>query len=436
MKRGFLLAAALCALAISAAPASASVSAPPQSCDNIAAANSSATDGDYTIYPNGQTLPVYCADMSSAPKAYLTLQNINDDANFSTDVDSQNQKVKTNFTKVRLDPATLQVDITDSRFSSTTGYINYNNHYGPERYAVAAGCQGPLAYANVDLTGTPFYVDDTFDAEGWWPWGEASFSSHKQVVDISGTGSCGAEEPSNGRNDLQLGYNGTTYSASPVITPTVSGTMGDNGWYTGPVKITWASDQPVVASDGCGETDLAADTTGTTYTCTLSGPGGVSSQSVTVKLDSTAPVISLTGGGTYGVADNVAIGCSASDATSGVASSGCSSVTSSEPAYQYALGDTTITTHATDQAGNTSTASETVSVVDTPSSLTSLIGQFSNDAGATSGLASKVGAIGSSPNAKAKAGQTTAFINQVNAQSGKAVTASQAATLIRLVQAL
>jgi hypothetical protein len=437
MKRSFLMLLSLGACAAFAAPASASVSAPPASCAAIAAANPSSTDGDYTIYPNGETFTVYCADMSSAPKEYLTLQNTNN-ANYSTDHDCCGGVVRTDFTKVRLDPATLQVNIGDSRFSTSTGYVNYNSHYGPESYAVASDCiwyYSQQGNANVDLTGTPFYVNDTFVPQGYGQAGNSTFSQGNQVVDLTGGGYCGDNEPS-GHTYLQLGYNGTTYSSAPAITPTVTGTIGNNGWYTSTVKVTWASDQPVVDSEGCGDTNVTSDTAGTTYTCTLSGPGGVSSKSVTVKLDATPPSIDLTGGGTYNVGDTVSIGCNASDPTSGVASGNCGSVAGSKPAYEYPLGGTAVAANATDNAGNSSAASETVTVVDTPPGLKSLVDQFSTSPGVTNGLGAKLDAIAQAPNANAKAGSVRAFINQVNAQTGKGLTADQAATLIQLVQQL
>lgn len=437
MKRGFLVLFTLCVCAVSAAPAWATVSAPPASCAGIAAANPSASDGNYTIYPNGETVTVYCADTSSAPKDYLALENTTN-ANYSTDHDNSGGVVRTNFTKVRLDPATLRVDIGDSRFSSTSGHINYNNRYGPEDYAVASDCiwyGSQAGTANIDLTGTPFNVNDTFVPQGYGQAGSSTFSDSNQVVDLTGGGYCGDNEPSD-RSYLQLGYTGTTYRAAPVITPTVTGTAGTNGWYISPVKLTWTSDQPVIDSEGCGATNAIGDTASTTYPCTLSGPGGVSSKSVTIKLDSTPPVLTLTGGGTYTVADTVTIGCSATDATSGIALSNCSSVASRKPAYEYALGDTKISANATDQAGNTGSASTTVTVSDTPSSLKSLVAQFSSAPGVSAGLGSKLDAIDRAPNANAKAGSVRAFTHQVDAQTGKALTADQASTLIALVNAL
>jgi hypothetical protein len=358
MKRGFLLVLTLGATAAFAAPASASVSAPPTSCADVATANPSATDGDYTIYPAGETIAVYCTDMSSAPKEYLTLPNTTN-ANYSTTVDSQDQRLVTRFTKVRLDPATFQVNIQDARFSTTSGYVNYNNHYGPNNYAMASDCiwyGSQRGTANIDLTGTPFYVSDTFIPQGWGQAGSSTFSIHNQVVDLTGGGYCGDNEPS-GHSYLQLGYNGTTYGAPPVITPTVTGTLGNNGWYTSPVTVTWGSDQPTIASEGCGQQNLSVATTGTTFTCTLSGPGGVSSQSVTVKLDS-------------------------------------------------------------------------------PTSLQALIDQFATSPGVVNGLQAKLDAIAQAPNAHAKTGSVEAFINQVTAQTGKALSADQSATLISLVQDL
>jgi hypothetical protein len=359
MKRGFLLLLTAGAAAAFAAPASANVGAPPASCTEIAAANPSAADGSYTIYPNGETVAVYCADMSSAPKEYLTLQNTTGAANYSTTVDSQNQSLVTRFTKIRLDPSTLQVNIQDARFATTSGYVNYGNHTGPNNYAVAADCAWyytPGGTANVDLTGTPFYVNDTFIPQGYGQTGTSAFSAANQVVDLTGGGYCGDNEPA-GHTYLQLGYNGTTYSAAPVITPTVTGTIGANGSYTSPVTVTWASDQPTIASEGCAEQNVSVATVGTTFTCTLSGPGGVSSKSVTVKLDS-------------------------------------------------------------------------------PASLKALVNQLSTSPGVAGALVSKLDAIAQAPNANAAAGSTRAFINQVNAQTGKALTADQAATLIRLVQGL
>lgn len=79
----------------------------------------------------------------------------------------------------------------------------------------------------------------------------------------------------------------------PVVTPQISGKLGDNGWYTDNVLVNWT----VVESDsletlvksGCSNTYIFDDTSGTTITCTATSEGGTTEMSVVVKRDSTMP---------------------------------------------------------------------------------------------------------------------------------------------------
>ena len=74
-----------------------------------------------------------------------------------------------------------------------------------------------------------------------------------------------------------------------------------------------------------------------------------------------------------------------------------------------------------------------------PSDIAHLVTQFVTDTAVAQGLTDKLNAIATAiaqANAQAKAGAVGAFINQVRAQTGKSITAEQAATLIRLVSAL
>jgi hypothetical protein len=68
--------------------------------------------------------------------------------------------------------------------------------------------------------------------------------------------------------------------------------------------------------------------------------------------------------------------------------------------------------------------------------LEALVRQFSNNAGVANGLIAKLEAASNAPNANARKGQLGAFANQVRAQSGKAFTAEEAATLLELVALL
>ena len=74
-----------------------------------------------------------------------------------------------------------------------------------------------------------------------------------------------------------------------------------------------------------------------------------------------------------------------------------------------------------------------------PSDIAHLVTQFVTDPAVAQGLTDKLNAIANAiaqGNAQAKAGAVGAFINQVRAQTGKSITAEQAAILIRLVRAL
>jgi hypothetical protein len=143
-------------------------------------------------------------------------------------------------------------------------------------------------------------------------------------------------------------------STSPVITPNISGTLGNNGWYTSDVTITWSvadAESDIASRNGCDATTISSDTTGTTLTCSATSAGGTNTQSVTIMRDATAPTLSpsinpnpvlLNGSAT---ADS-----NASDATSGMAGSSCDSVDTSS------VGAHTVNCNATDNAGNTANA--------------------------------------------------------------------------------
>src|SRR5262245_814893 len=86
---------------------------------------------------------------------------------------------------------------------------------------------------------------------------------------------------------------GTDHSP-PVITPSVTGTLGSNGWYVSNVTVSWVvqdPESPIFATVGCDPVSVTTDTTGTTFTCQATSAGGTSSASVVVKRDVTAPTV-------------------------------------------------------------------------------------------------------------------------------------------------
>jgi probable HAF family extracellular repeat protein len=153
-----------------------------------------------------------------------------------------------------------------------------------------------------------------------------------------------------------------TNATPPVVTPTVTGTLGLNGWYTSNVTVSWTVTDPETPPvHSCTPTVVTADTTGMTVTCVATSTGGTTTQSVTVKRDATAPTVAFAAHPAgYSADQNIVFGCTASDATSGVLML-CQGV--NVAASSLKLGANTRTTSASDNAGNVATATTTFTIV-------------------------------------------------------------------------
>ena len=128
-------------------------------------------------------------------------------------------------------------------------------------------------------------------------------------------------------------------SFAPVVTPTVSGTAGKNGWYTSNVTVSWSVYDPVSmitsTSSDCLTRTFSSDTSGRRLTCTATNVAGdQTSVSITIKIDKTSPQVAAP------VADRlpepsgwytrpVSFSYRGSDATSGIES--CSQVSYGGP---------------------------------------------------------------------------------------------------------
>lgn len=141
-------------------------------------------------------------------------------------------------------------------------------------------------------------------------------------------------------------------STGPNVVANVMGPSGANGWQTGDATVDWTvtDSESVITRSTCAPVVITADTTGTTRECQATSIGGSTRASVTVKRDSTPPlppVITGITGGSFSEASLPpveAIGCSTTDATSGVA-------TCAVTGYSRQAGSHTLTATATDNAG-------------------------------------------------------------------------------------
>jgi hypothetical protein len=142
----------------------------------------------------------------------------------------------------------------------------------------------------------------------------------------------------------------------PVISKVVTGTLGNNGWYTSDVNVDWTVSDPesaISSQSGCDDFSITSDQQEATYTCTAKSSGGTSNDSVTIKRDATKPT-DVSGSPDSGPDHNgwynqpVDFTFTGQDATSGIA--GCSTLTYSGPDGT----GKTVDGRCTDNAGNQS----------------------------------------------------------------------------------
>jgi uncharacterized repeat protein (TIGR01451 family) len=175
-------------------------------------------------------------------------------------------------------------------------------------------------------------------------------------------------------------------STPPVITPTVTGTLGNNGWYTSNVSVSWTVTDPdsaITSTTGCGTTNITSDTAGMTLTCSATSSGGTSSQSVTVKRDATAPALTatrVTAANPNGWnKTDVQVEFTCTDSTSGVAlisatgdASGTSKTSPLDVVLTTEVQNQSVNGACTDAAGNSATPASIsgINIDKTPPTLT------------------------------------------------------------------
>lgn len=135
---------------------------------------------------------------------YLRLFKTGSSDNFSSYTVPKNKPwspedsdVKTVWIALRVDLNKMMIHTGDFTYAKSDGQCSHHpQNKNSVPYGSAFGCSNSIdAFAKIDLTGTPFAIDDTFTCGGYLPQGEAKFSSNDQIVEISGGGHCGWEVP-------------------------------------------------------------------------------------------------------------------------------------------------------------------------------------------------------------------------------------------------
>jgi hypothetical protein len=164
-----------------------------------------------------------------------------------------------------------------------------------------------------------------------------------------------------------------TDSTPPNITFTVTPPANANGWNNTSVTVDWTVSDPetgISSTSGCGATTLTTETAGTTLTCSATNGAGLSnSQSVTVQIDITTPVTTITsavdgngdpvGSGGSTLSPNITFSFIGNDLLAGIAGFECSldggtfsACTNGISFTSLAVGSHTVQVRATDLADN------------------------------------------------------------------------------------
>ena len=202
------------------------------------------------------------------------------------------------------------------------------------------------------------------DAASGLPIGGFAAYSHR-LAGSTATGSIGlgtaADAASSVRGVFLWRPAGVDHTA-PAVTPTVTGTMGNNDWYRSNVSVSWNvtdNESPITSRAGCDPSTLSADSGGTAFACTATSAGGQGSGSVTVKRDATPPTITCGAAPTFELGQSIAtVSAVVTDSLSGPPSASISRLVSTTAAGAY-----TAVLTATDRAGNSTSQTCGYSVV-------------------------------------------------------------------------
>lgn len=198
---------------------------------------------------------------------------------------------------------------------TSTGQATQTQELGAFSFADSLAAVGPLAFfraSSIDsgselwvtdgtAAGTRQYVEVASDALSSSP-GPVTWVG-KWLV-FAASGDTYDREP--WRVDLPAGLDNTP----PEVRGSVEGPRTDAGWLTGTGTLRFTiedPDSPVQSEVGCAETPITEDTAGRAYTCTARSLGGEASATVTVRRDTTPPVLRCPDGGTFESADGGAL---------------------------------------------------------------------------------------------------------------------------------
>jgi hypothetical protein len=170
----------------------------PRTCADVKTVIPTWNGGAVSLYVNGEPAKRWDAYCTTSGREYLPLSQ----SNYSMyKGDQGEQDVRTTFTRIRIDPQTLLVDISDQSYASSTGILrhgSFGEFVTSMPYAVAMDCRGSNSSegrARIDLMGTPFVVNDAWNTGGVSARGAATSGNNGRTFDVTGGGRCGWNGP-------------------------------------------------------------------------------------------------------------------------------------------------------------------------------------------------------------------------------------------------
>ena len=184
----------------------------PATCAELAAHNKVVpNDSSVTLYVNKDLTKPWTAFCHNNLE-YLTVTATDNFGQYTASTKSPGTNVRTQYSRVRLDPTNLKIDICDQAFAASTGTLMHDPNNNPNvavtsmPLGVAMDCissASPVAtgVAKVSLTGTPFTVTSGWTQGGNSPLGSTQSSSGGRVITITGGGNCGWNAPTGSPNN-------------------------------------------------------------------------------------------------------------------------------------------------------------------------------------------------------------------------------------------
>jgi hypothetical protein len=332
--------------------------------------------------------------------------------------------------------------------------------------SVAGSCTDKAGNTSAPATFTlqydataPTNIAATFDRDpdsnGWYNHavqitfsGEDATSGIASCTDVSYSGPDSASASVSGSCTDQAGNQSASTSvalqydatAPTNVVATTDRAPNGAGWYNAPVTFTFSGDD---ATSGIATCDPVTYSGPDSAATTVSGAcmdvaGNSTTVTTTIAYDATAPVVTYTGSaGNYTIGQTVSINCAASDNLSGVVTTDCQDINAA--AYTFAAGSNTISSTATDAAGNVGHGSVTFTVTATADDLMTLTNQFVNNRTVAQRLSAPLAGINLAnhlQNPRMKQAFLNTYILLVNQQRGNTLTDQQADTLIALAKTL